>query len=92
MTRMKPRLNDGKAVLDNPGEVSWFHGHGPKKPIGDCDHVCRHLSTSVIAYGPDFDHYELVECYDCKCRSWIPDSPRVGDFVQAHWRKVCVND
>jgi hypothetical protein len=26
------------------------------------------------------------------CRSWLPDSPRVNDFEQAHWRKVCAND
>lgn len=89
MPRLTPRRNDGKAVLDHPGEVSWFSGYGPLPIIGDCDHTdCLHRGTADIAYGPDFDHYELVECSDCGCRAWIPDSAQVKDFENAHWRKV----
>jgi hypothetical protein len=61
--------------LDNPGEVHWFSGEGPKPIVGTCNHDCLHMGTSVIAWGPDFDHYELVECDKCKCRAWFADYP-----------------
>jgi hypothetical protein len=31
----------------------------------------------VIAWGPNFDHYVLDECTDCRCRAWHPDNPPV---------------
>lgn len=63
--------------LDHPGEVTWFAGHGPKPPLGaSCDHECDHnFSCAVVAWGPDFDHYSLVECAVCGCRSWTVEYP-----------------
>ena len=61
--------------LDHPDDVHWFSGYGPATVLGDCPHTaCEHRGQSVIAWGPDLDHYELVECdMDCDstCRAWI---------------------
>lgn len=62
--------------LDHPGEMSWFVGHGPAPVLGQCPHpTCEHLGHSVIAWGPDAEHYELVQCdtdAECAgaCRGW----------------------
>lgn len=63
--------------LDHPGEITWFKGYGPAAVIGPCPHSqCRHLDQSVIAWGPDLNHYELVTCdvgEECNrfCRAWV---------------------
>jgi rRNA maturation protein Nop10 len=63
--------------LDHPGEVTWFEGYGPKRPLGlPCNHPCDHnFSCSVIAWGPDYEHYCIVECKECGCRSWTVEYP-----------------
>lgn len=66
-----------EAHLDHPGEVSWFVGHGPAPILGPCPHTeCGHRSTSVVAWGPDLERYELVVCDDSTgcdgaCRGWL---------------------
>lgn len=66
--------------LDHPGDWHWFKGHGPAPAIGHCPHTtCRHHSQSVIAHGPDLEHYELVVCdvvQGCagQCRAWTDGS------------------
>lgn len=61
--------------LDHPGEMHWFSGYGPAPVLGECPHLgCEHRGTSVIAWGPDLEHYELAECdMDCDstCRAWV---------------------
>lgn len=72
----------GEAHLDTDGGVRWFKGHGPAPVVGPCPHDdCDHKWTSsVIAYGPDFAHYELLECRTtkgegCGCRGWYGEWP-----------------
>lgn len=68
-------------TIDDPGRViGWFacypEDQRARKPIGPCPHDCEHLGTSVVGYGPDLDHYELITCEDdgCagNCRAWLP--------------------
>ena len=67
--------------LDHPGDVHWFHGFAPAPVIGPCPHTtCKHFGQTVIAWGPDYERYELVKCDDtdgCNgtCRSWWSDHP-----------------
>lgn len=78
------------AHLDHPGEVHWFHGYGPLPVVGPCPHTnCPHNGTSVIAWGPDYEHYELVTCdVDAEdggcaeqCRGWWTEYP-IGEANQ----------
>lgn len=58
------------------GNVRWFHDHGPtpvRPYVGDC----QHWGQSVIAWGWDHKHYELVTCDidhngtpGCHSRAW----------------------
>lgn len=68
--------------LDHPGEITWFDGWGSIPIAGLCTHAgCKHQFTSVIAWGPSLDRYELIRCggwkddepEDCKgdCRAWV---------------------
>lgn len=66
--------------LDHPGEVSWFAGHGPAPILGKCEHRCEHRDTRTVAWGHDFDHYELAVCVEptgCnkQCRGWLSQYP-----------------
>jgi hypothetical protein len=78
--------------LDHPGEIHWFKGEEPAPVIGPCPHDCRHLGQGVIAWGPSYDRYELVECGvpgteqpdACagRCRAWIDSQGRtVTDWL-----------
>lgn len=66
--------------LDHPGEFNWLKGHGPLPVLGPCPHTeCCHDEQSVIAWGPDYVHYELVTCdvddqCDGGCRAWSDGS------------------
>lgn len=72
--------------LDHPGDISWYVGHGPAPILGDCPHVaCQHSDTHTVAWGPDFEHYELVVCVEqgegrCAgaCRGWAASYPNAG--------------
>lgn len=70
-----------EAHLDHPGDIRWFKGWGPAPVLGPCPHEsCTHWGMSVIAHGPDFEHYELVRCTDedgCagECRGWFGEWP-----------------
>lgn len=60
-------------ALDVPGGVRFFHGHGPAPVLGPCPHDCEHRHLSVIAWGPDWQRYELIQCdmvCDGQCRGW----------------------
>jgi hypothetical protein len=65
-----------KSTLNNPGDVVWFPDCGPKPTVGHCNHACGHTAQRVIAWGPDWTHYELVQCDDAcagACRTWVDD-------------------
>lgn len=72
--------------LDHPGEISWYVGHGPAPILGDCPHVaCEHRDSHTVAWGPDFEHYELVVCVETgegkcggACRGWAAAYPKAG--------------
>lgn len=67
-----------EAHLDHPGDVSWFKGYGPRTVIGPCPHDCDHAGEATIAWGPDYAHYELVECTEAcarTCRAWTGSWP-----------------
>lgn len=64
--------------VDHPGQMSWFAGKGPARVLGPCTHVCSHDAMRDIAWGPDNEHYVLVECIarpgcNGKCRSWAAE-------------------
>lgn len=81
-------------MVDIPGRIRFFSGHGPAPVLGICPHrLCAHRSLTVIAWGPDRAHYELVRCDDrdgCagRCRGWhdVPEGARHGRF--RGWRHV----
>ena len=66
--------------IDHPDEViHWFKPYPAdqrsRTAVGPCPHDCEHRNTSVVGYGSDLDHYELVTCDDVcdgNCRAWIP--------------------
>jgi hypothetical protein len=83
--------------LDNPGEISWLYGRGPALVLGPCSHGCKH-ARSLIAMGPSYDRYKLVECNgvrpgggetECagRCRAWMDSW---GNTV-TDWLQVDVN-
>jgi hypothetical protein len=70
-------------AIDYPDEViHWFRDrlgqeHARRMTVGPCPHNCGHRSTTVVAWGPDERHYELVACDDdpgCagNCQGWMP--------------------
>lgn len=70
--------------LDRPGEIHWFKGETPFPVLGPCQHACQHWGQSVIAWGPSYERYELVECgrpgddgCDARCRAWVDGRGRV---------------
>ena len=62
--------------VDVPGGVRFSAGHGPAPVLGPCPHDdCRHHAQSVIAWGPNWDRYEMLACDvddGCAggCRGW----------------------
>lgn len=68
--------------LDHPGEIHWFKGYGPSPVLGACPHSgCPHNAQSVIAWGPDYERYELTQCdvaahCDGGCRAWTDGTAR----------------
>jgi hypothetical protein len=67
--------------LDTAGEIEWFYGRGPAPVLGPCRHDCKH-ARSLVAWGPSYDRYKLVECNgvrsggggtECagRCRAWM---------------------
>lgn len=53
-----------------PGQVWWFADWRPKDFLGPCSHSCQGAGVSIVAWGSDLFHYELVECNECGCRAW----------------------
>lgn len=77
-----------EAHLDHPGDVTWFKGHGPKQATGPCTHSCDHNWTmSVIAWGPDYEHYSLNECTKCGCRAWSAEYPEPFSVDRPKFRR-----
>lgn len=80
-TWVEQQRRAGKIHVDHPGEISWFHGYGPLPIVGPCPHLdCPHNAQSTIAWGPDYERYELVVCdvdQGCAswCRAWTDGSP-----------------
>lgn len=70
-----------EAHLDHPGDFHFFSGYGPARVKGPCPHTgCPHHGVSVIAWGPDYEHYELLVCEvneGCagRCRGWKAEFP-----------------
>jgi hypothetical protein len=60
--------------------IRWYRseiaGEALRKPTGPCPHTDRrHWGRTVVAWGGDLEHYELVVCDDnpgCagNCRGW----------------------
>ncbi len=71
--------------LDHPGEIHWFKGEGPAPVLGPCPHgACKHWGQGVIAWGPSYERYELVECCikddggcGAECRAWADGQGRI---------------
>jgi hypothetical protein len=73
--------------LDHPGEITWFAGKSHAPIVGLCSHTCPHDGQGVIAWGPSFERYELVQCAvkpsehpdacDSCCRAWVDSRGRV---------------
>jgi hypothetical protein len=87
--------------LDHPGDFHWFSGYGPSLVVGPCPHGdCKHWGKSVIAWGPDYQRYELVTCDDdegCNgyCRAWSDGQGRISSpWLQVEWseREVASDD
>lgn len=82
-------------------KVKHFHGYDGVLPTDTpCDHDCRHRGQSVIAWGPDVAHYELVACDGgdaCGCVTWVDGreqqsrdrgEPGAGFWIgRREWRK-----
>lgn len=78
-------------------EVHMFAGETWHDLGEKCDHDCRHLGQTVVAWGPDIQHYELNHCDQCACRSWLDGrhyierqrDPAAAKFwaEQSVWRK-----
>jgi len=66
--------------IDHPDTViHWFAGYPQEQrrliAAGPCPHICEHRGTSVVAWGSDLEHYELIVCDDAcagRCRAWVP--------------------
>ncbi len=73
-----------EAHVDHPGEIRWFAGYGPSPVLGPCPHsACTHNAQSVIAWGPSYERYELVQCdrpesCDGGCRVWVDGRGQVA--------------
>lgn len=73
------------ARIAHGGDVHWFAGYEPGVVCGGCPHTaCPHNAVAVIAWGPTFGRYELVECEvdgpdgcHARCRAWIDHRCRV---------------
>ncbi len=58
-------------------DVHYFHSYdGMMSTDEPCTHSCEHWGQSVIAWGPDVAHYELVACDGggddaCGCVTWV---------------------
>lgn len=50
-------------------EIEMFAGYEWLDLGEPCDHDVPHNSQSVIGWGPDVAHYELIEA-ECGCRAW----------------------
>ncbi len=73
---------------DMRGEaIRWYRseldGQALRRPTGPCPHgSCSHWGQSVVAWGGDMAHYELVVCDDTEgcagnCRGWSSEeAPR----------------
>lgn len=76
-----------EAHLDHPGEITWFAGKSHAPIIGLCSHNCPHDGQGVVAWGPSYNRYELVQCMvtpdehpdGCagRCRAWANSLGRV---------------
>ena len=90
-----------EVALDHPGEISWFKSDPEEQDrhaVGPCPHAeCEHHGQSVVAWGPDFDHYELVVCDDsgpggCAgwCRGWraTDDNDHGGTLGGKYWHQT----
>jgi hypothetical protein len=91
-----------EVTLDHPGEViHWFKSEPEeidRRPVGPCPHTeCRHHGQSVVAWGPDFEHYELMVCDDdhpggCAgwCRGWqaTDDNEHGGTHGKTYRRRA----
>jgi hypothetical protein len=84
--------------LDHPGEITWFAGRSHAPITGLCSHTCPHHGQAVVAWGPSYDRYELVECQvklnehpdGCggRCRAWADSRGRiVTDWITVDLRR-----
>ncbi|MFD6677504.1 hypothetical protein ACFWDA_24480 [Rhodococcus zopfii] len=60
------------------GTIRWFKGEGPMRNPQQYTGDCPHMGQGVVGWGPDEQHYELVECSDCGARSWTTTERQRG--------------
>lgn len=80
------------AAISQPDEVihwfaSWPEAQRGRPVLGDCPHArCPHVATTVVGWGPDLAHYELVVCDSdgCQgnCRGWAA----AGQYTGIDWK------
>jgi hypothetical protein len=84
-------------AIDHPDEViHWFACHPESERarpvIGDCPHACDHLGTTVVGWGPDLAHYELVICdgftsgCEGNCRGWCAAPAGYDQLAAIDWK------
>lgn len=82
--------------VDYPDEpVHWFAGYRQRNRavLGDCPHRdCGHKETTVIGWGPDTLHYELVICVSdgCagNCRGWCAAPSGYRELEAVQWKQL----
>lgn len=77
--------------IDIPGGVKFFEGRGPAPVLGPCPHDCEHRCRTVIAWGPDWDRYELLRCdggCDGQCRGWKRVESMTDRGTVDRWQQV----
>lgn len=80
MTTNSQMIPASRRYIDVPeGQVHWFTPWKPGADGGPCDHDCVHPAVMIIAWGPDFEHYELGKCQKCSCIAWYTQAENPFD-------------
>ena len=68
-----------------PGQVHWFTGRRPTPPTTPCLHECLDYGwdLNVVAWGPDHERYEMVECAECHCQGWRSFDGTLDTFYES---------
>jgi hypothetical protein len=89
-------------TIDHPDQViHWFatypEADRARPVLGPCPHDCAHLATTVVGWGPDPAHYELIICdgqaergpgCDGQCRGWLPAPGTYAQHCAVAWKHL----